>query len=191
MSNLEELLSASAAVHRHLCPRQVLGVRMGLLSGQLLGLDLPRSDKRLLVFVETDGCVVDGVSVATGCYIGHRTLRVLDFGKVAATFVDVSTGKSLRVAPRAGIRDRAVEYAPHEQSRWHTQLLGYQRMPDGELLCAREVRLAFSLEKLLSKPGRRATCAICGEEILNEREVIRNGATLCRTCAGESYYLTV
>jgi formylmethanofuran dehydrogenase subunit E len=190
MSNLEELLSASAAVHRHLCPRQVLGVRMGLLSGQLLGLDLPRSDKRLLVFVETDGCVVDGVSVATGCYIGHRTLRVLDFGKVAATFVDVSTGKSLRVAPRAGIRDRAVEYAPHEQSRWHTQLLGYQRMPDGELLCAREVRLAFSLEKLLSKPGRRATCAICGEEILNEREVIRNGTTLCRACAGESYYLT-
>jgi formylmethanofuran dehydrogenase subunit E len=64
-------------------------------------------------------------------------------------------------------------------------------MPDGELLCARDVRLAFSLEKLLSKPGRRATCAICGEEILNEREVIRNGTTLCRACAGESYYLTL
>ncbi|MCL5999828.1 MAG: FmdE family protein [Chloroflexi bacterium] len=188
MANLEDLLRASAALHRHLCPRQVLGVRMGLLAGQALPLELPRDDKRLLVFVETDGCVVDGVSVSAGCYVGHRTLRVIDQGKVAATFLDTSTGHAIRIAPQPGIRERAAMYAPHEQSRWHTQLLGYQRMPDDELFHLQTVVLTISLEKLLSKPGHRAICAACGEEVLNEREIVKDGVTLCRACAGEGYY---
>ena len=50
--------------------------------------ELPQTDKRLYTFVETDGCFADGVMVATGCSLGHRTLRLIDYGKVAATFVD-------------------------------------------------------------------------------------------------------
>ena len=187
-SDLEQLLQASAALHRHLCPRQVLGVRMGMLAGKVLELDTPRRDKRLLALVETDGCAADGVAAASGCWVGRRTLRVIDFGKVAATFVDTIDGRALRIAPRPEIRLRAREYAPGAKSRWAAQLEGYQRMPEQELLRAQEVRLVFSLARLLSKPGYRVACRACGEEILNEREVLREGMTLCRACAGESYY---
>jgi formylmethanofuran dehydrogenase subunit E len=186
---LEELLAASAALHHHLCPRQVLGVRMGLAGGEWLGLTVPQTDKRLLTVVETDGCVIDGLAVATGCRVGRRTMRVLDFGKVAATLVDTQTGRAVRVAPHPGARQRARDYAPDAQSRWEAYLLGYQRMPAQELLLIQPVVLTVSLEKLLSKEGYRAQCDMCGEEIFNEREVSRDGQTLCRACAGERYYL--
>ena len=186
---LNDLLNTSAANHERLCPRQVLGVRMGLAAGRVLGLDVPRRDKRLLVFVETDGCFADGISAATGCQVGHRTLRVIDYGKVAATFVDTWTGRAVRVAPRSGVRQRARAYAPEVDDRWQAQLLGYQRMPDDELVTIQDVQLLFSLERFISKSGHRVECQLCGEEILNEREVVHSGMTLCRACAGEQYYI--
>jgi formylmethanofuran dehydrogenase subunit E len=189
MPTLEELLAASATLHHHLCPRQVLGVRMGLAGGRWLGLIMPQTDKRLLVVVETDGCVIDGLTITTGCRVGRRTMRVLDFGKVAATFVDTQTGRAVRVAPRASARQRAKDYAPEANSRWESYLLGYQRMPEEELLQLQPVILTVSLEKLLSKEGYRVQCERCGEEITNEREVIQNEQILCRACAGEGYYL--
>lgn len=185
---LAALLQQSAALHAHLCPRQVLGVRMGLLGGRLLGLDVPQTGKRLLAFVETDGCAADGVAVATGCTVGHRTLRVIDFGKVAVTLVDTQTERAVRIAPSPHSRTQALDYAPEARSRWHAQLAAYQIMPDDELLIARPVVLRLSLEALLSKPGRRVTCEACGEEIINEREVVHEGTVLCRACAGERYY---
>jgi len=188
VKSLDELLRASAAQHRHLCPRQVLGVRMGLLAGRLLGLEVPREDKRLLALVETDGCAADAIAVATGCRIDRRTLRVIDFGKVAATFVDIRTERALRVAPKPLIREQARVYAPEATNHWQAQLLGYQQMPEEELLLAQEVALVFSLEKLLSKAGHRVTCQACGEEIINEREVRQDGLILCRACAGQRYY---
>src|SRR5512135_92522 len=130
---LDDLLKQSAAQHDHLCPRQVLGVRMGLLAELKLGLTLPQSDKRILTFVETDGCFADGISVSTGCTVGHRTLRVEDYGKVAATFVDTKTGQSLRIVPCPEARARARSYAPEARNRWEAQLFGYQRMPLHEL----------------------------------------------------------
>jgi formylmethanofuran dehydrogenase subunit E len=189
--SLADILAESAAQHRHLCPRQVLGARMGLLGAQRLGVEIPNSDKRLLVFVETDGCAADGVSAATGCTVGHRTLRVIDFGKVAATFVDTATGRAVRIVPRHEARAAAQRYAPAARSRWHAQLAAYQIIPDVELLAARTVRLTVSLEQLLSKPGRRVNCEACDEEILNEREIVHEEMILCRACAGEGYYLTI
>lgn len=188
MPTLEELLAASATLHHHLCPRQVLGVRMGLAAGDRLGLTIPQTDKRLLTIVETDGCVIDGLGVATGCQVGRRTMRVLDFGKVAATFVDTQTGRAIRVVPHPEVRRRAKTYAPEAQSRWEAYLLGYQRMPVEVLLHLQPVTLTVSLEQILSKEGHRVLCDLCGEEITNEREVIRNKQTLCRACAGECYY---
>jgi formylmethanofuran dehydrogenase subunit E len=188
MPTFEELLFTSAALHQHLCPRQVLGVRMGLAAGQWLGLPVPQTDKRILTIVETDGCLIDGLSVATGCRVGRRTMRVLDFGKTAATFIDTHIGRAVRIAPSVNTRRQAKAYAPEAASRWEAYLLGYQRMPDAELLNLQEVTLTLSLEQILSKDGYRVTCDLCGEEIFNEREVIRDGLTLCRSCAGESYY---
>ena len=104
MPTLKELLDQTTAMHRHLCPRQVLGVRMGLYAGELLGLALPQSDKRLYTIMETDGCAADGVAVAVDCWVGRRTMRIEDFGKVAATFVDTQTGVTLRIVPRPTVR---------------------------------------------------------------------------------------
>ncbi|HVC33936.1 MAG TPA: FmdE family protein [Chloroflexota bacterium] len=185
---LADLLARSAALHTHLCPRQVLGVRMGLLAGTLLGLEVPRTDRRMLVIVETDGCAADGISVATGCWVGKRTLRVEDVGKVAATFVDTRTERALRLAPRPRARDRAVVDAPEATDRWHAQLLGYQRMSDDDLLTWQEVILTTPVATIVSQPGLRVPCDRCGEDVMNGREVVRDGTILCRPCAGVAYY---
>lgn len=187
---LPELLLASARLHRHLCPRQVLGVRMGLVAGEALSLDLPQSQrsKRLLTIVETDGCAADGIAVATNCWVGQRTLRVEDYGKVAATFVDTQTQRALRIVPRGEARRLARAYAPEARNRWEAMLLGYQAMPGDELFSVQPVQLSIPVEKLMSQAGCKAQCERCDEEIINEREVYVEGSVLCRSCAGEGYY---
>ena len=188
MTDLQAILQVSAARHKHLCPRQVLGARMALAGAAVLGLDLPRTDKRLLVIVETDGCFADGVEVATGCTVGHRTLRVEDYGKMAATLIDVKNHHAIRLAPQVDIRARAHAYAPGEKRHYFAQLQGYQRMPTAELLTLQVVTLTTPVEALVSRPGVRVNCAQCGEEIINEREVCIAGQRLCRSCAGNGYY---
>lgn len=190
MPNLNELLEASAALHSHLCPRQVIGVRMGMRAAIELGLDLPQAgkDKRLFTFMETDGCAADGVSVATGCWVGRRTMRMVDFGKVAATFVDTRTGNAVRIHPHPECRYTARQYVPEGIARWKAMLEAYQIMPDEELLIAQSVTLTVSLEEIISRPKVRTHCDRCGEEIINEREVWTSGECLCRACAGDKYY---
>lgn len=190
MNDLRELLEQSAQYHRHLCPRQVLGVRMGLLAGQILGLAVPQPDnvKRILTIVETDGCGADGVSVATNCWIGRRTLRVEDFGKVAASFVDTQTGQAIRIVPRNDARQKAHEYALEAINKWEAMLQGYQCMPAQELFTVQSIVFRTPLEDLLGRPGVRTYCENCDEEIINEREVEHAGQILCRACAGFSYY---
>ena len=186
--DLTAILAASSARHRHLCPRQVLGARIGLAGGAALGLDLPRADKRLLVFVESDGCFADGVEVATGCAMGHRTLRLEDYGKIAAVFVDVTSERAVRVAPQLDVRQRAYAYAPGECRHYFAQLRAYQVMPDDELLTIQPVTLATPVATIVSRPIVRANCDRCSEEIINEREIVGGGQTLCRSCAGPGYY---
>lgn len=186
--SLEALLAASAARHRHLCPRQVLGVRMGLLAGEVLGLPFPRKDKRVMVLVETDGCFADGVSVASGCWLGRRTLRLLDYGRVAATFVDTRTGQAVRLAPQTDLRQRVRQGRPKGQRRWDAYLQAYRELPDEALFTVTPVRLTLDLAAIISVPGYRVSCEMCGEEVVNEREVVVDGRTLCRACAGDAYY---
>lgn len=188
MVTLDVFLQHTAALHRHLCPRQVLGVRMGMYAGELLRLTLPQQNKRLFALVELDGCFADGVMAATGCSLGHRTMRLVDYGKAACTFVDTQTGRAVRIAPHREARARALACMPNAKSRWHAQLEAYQTLPNDTLLVWQEVSLTFSLDALISRPGVRVTCDACGEEITNEREVRRDGQVLCRACAGESYY---
>ncbi len=188
MPTLDELLQASAALHYHLCPRQVLGVRMGMRAAQILELDLPQKNKRLFTFMETDGCAADGVSVATGCWVGRRTMRIIDFGKVAATFVDTETEQAVRIFPHLEARQRANHYMPAARSRWHAQLEAYQIMPDDELLVVQPVQLTVSLKEIISRPGVRAICARCEEEIINQRETVIDGMPVCRACCGAAYY---
>lgn len=186
--DLQVLLGLSAEGHERLCPRQVLGVRMGMLAGKILGIDVPQKDKRLFTLSEIDGCGAGGISVATGCSVSRRTMRIMDYGKMAATFVDTQTGKAIRIVPHPTCRERAVEVSPEFKKRWDCQLHGYQRMPDEELLVVQPVELTISLEKIISKPGLLVICEKCGEEVTNGREVFQDGLMLCRACAGEAYY---
>jgi formylmethanofuran dehydrogenase subunit E len=185
---LEQILEKTTTQHKKLCPRVVLGARIGLAGAEVLGMDVPRKDKHLLVIVETDGCFVSGVESATGCTSNHRTLRIVDYGKVAGTFVNVKTGQAVRVAPRMGVRQRALEYAPEEPRRYFAMLKGYQRMPLDELLVFKEVHLSTPVTSIVSRAGVRVSCDYCAEEIINEREIIRDGLTLCRSCAEPAYY---
>ena len=162
---------------------------MALAAGTALGLPLPRKDKRLLVIVETDGCFADGVEIASGAALGHRTLRLEDYGKIAATFIDTKTGRAIRLAPLPDARERAHHYAPYEKRRYFAQLHGYQIMPLEELLSIQEVRLAIPISQIVSRAGVRTRCAICNEEIINQRELHRGEQVYCRACAGPAYYL--
>ena len=188
MKPFDDLLSESAALHHHLCPRQVLGVQMGRLAADLLDLDLPQRDKRLLTIVETDGCFTTRLSVATNCWVGRRTLRVEDYGKVAATFVDTETGQAIRIAPSPTARERAAAFAREARNRWEAMLLGYQRMAPAAIFVWQPVTLTTPVAAIISRAGHRAACDRCGEEILNEREVVIGKQTLCRHCAYGGYY---
>jgi formylmethanofuran dehydrogenase subunit E len=135
-----------------------------------------------------DGCFADGITAATQCTIGHRTLRVEDYGKAAAMFIDTKTGRAVRIAPVLDIRQRACAYALNEPRHYFAQMQGYQVMPDEEMFTVMEVQLTRSIEEIVSRPGMRVNCDVCGEEAMNEREIHQNGLALCRACAETAYY---
>ena len=186
--DIAPLLERSAKEHSHLCPRQVLGVRLGLAGMHALGFDAPPPKRKMLVISETDGCFVDGLIAATACTVGHRNLRVVDYGKIAATFIDVQGEHAVRLASAAHVRERAASFLPGESRPYFAQLQAYQLMDDEELLSIREVALDLPVRGILSRPGTRAQCDSCGEEILNGRELRQDGFVLCRACAGHAYY---
>lgn len=160
---------------------------MGLYAGELYGLILPQTEKRLYTFIESDGCFLDGVSVSTGCSVGARTMTVMDFGKIAATFIDRLSGKAYRIFPNFSARAQCAKYAADTSDRWHTYLSGYQAMPAEELLTVQSVHLTVSLEKIIGKKTTRFVCESCGEEIFNGREIWIEGTPYCRSCAGQAY----
>jgi formylmethanofuran dehydrogenase subunit E len=186
--DIKPFLDIASSDHKHLCPRQILGVRIALKGMAVLGMETSSRPKHLLVISEADGCFIDGIIAVTQCTVGHRTLRLEDYGKIAATFVNTQTGRAVRVAPALDVRERATEYAPQEKRHYFAQMQSYPNMPDEELMSIQEVSLNFSLDKLISRSGIRVNCENCGEEIINEREVLREGKVYCRSCAENGYY---
>ncbi|HVZ18604.1 MAG TPA: FmdE family protein [Terriglobales bacterium] len=190
MPTLDELLQAAAEAHGHLCAGQVLGVRMAMLGLQKLGIDDPRGKdrKRLVTYVEIDRCATDAVAVVTGCRLGKRALKFRDWGKVAATFVDLETGKAVRVAARESSKALARQMHPEIENKNQQQMLAYREMPDADLFDVQWVRVQVAPEELPGYKAERVVCDDCGEGINFKKEVWRNGRTLCRSCAGERYY---
>lgn len=188
---LVDVYARSAQRHERLCPRQVLGVRMGLAAAVALGVDPHQPGKALYVFAETDGCFADGVEAATGCSMGHRNMRLMDYGRVAIVAVHVESGDAVRVSPAPGVREAATAYAPDEPRRYYQQLEGYQAMPDAELLRIRPVSLRVDLAALLGRKGLRVDCDRCGEEILNGRQHLEAGRPVCQGCMSGAFYSVV
>jgi formylmethanofuran dehydrogenase subunit E len=187
---LDALLEEAKVAHGHLCAGQVLGVRMALHGLDLLGLDDPKGKhrKRLVTYVEIDRCATDAIGVVTGCRLGKRALKFRDWGKMAATFVDLETGKAVRVSAKESSKQKARELHPELQSKNEQQMFAYREMPAGDLFDVQWVSVNVMPEDLPGYKAERITCALCGEGINFKREVIQDGKTLCRGCAGESYY---
>jgi formylmethanofuran dehydrogenase subunit E len=190
MKSLDEYLADAAAAHGHICAGQVLGVRMAMLGLAKLGIDDPRGKdrKRLVTFVEIDRCATDAVAVVTGCRLGKRALKFRDWGKVAATFVDLASGKAVRVAARESSKQLARSMHPEIAEKNQQQMLAYREMPDNDLFHTQWVRVSVGPEEMPGYKGPRVVCDECGEGINFQREVRRDGRDLCRACAGERYY---
>ena len=190
MKSLDEYLQDAAAAHGHLCAGQVLGVRMAMLGLRELGIEDPRGKerKRLVTFVEIDRCATDAIGVVTGCRLGKRSLKFRDWGKMAATFVDVTTGEAVRIAARESSKQKARELHPELESKNAQQMAAYREMPDADLFQVQRVQVDLGPEEFPGYKAERVVCGQCGEGINFGREVRRNGLTLCKGCADGAYY---
>jgi formylmethanofuran dehydrogenase subunit E len=191
MDDFESLLASSARAHGHLCPGQVVGVRMALLGCRLIGLDDPRSRaqiKKLIVYVEMDRCTADAVAHVTGVKLGRRSLKFVDYGIMAASFVNLDTGRAFRVVSTEESRALATAYAPEIPEKYPQQLEAYKRMPDSVLFRVEEVEIDMCDADLPGPTRYKATCARCGQVVRDRREVMVDGRPHCAPCAGGAYF---
>jgi formylmethanofuran dehydrogenase subunit E len=190
MQSLDDLLHEAERTHGHLCAGQVLGVRMAMLGLEKLGIEDPRGKdrKRLVTFVEIDRCATDAIAVVTGCRLGKRALKFRDWGKMAATFADVSTGKAIRIAAKESSKALARAMHPEIESKNQQQMQAYREMAEDDLFTKQWVKVELPAEEFPGYKGERIVCAECGEGINFRREVLRDGRVLCRACTGEKYY---
>ncbi len=191
MQDFEVLLKNSAAAHGHLCPGQAVGVRMATLGCRLIGLDEPtRHDqiKKLIVYVEMDRCTADAVAHVTGVKLGRRSLKYMDYGIMAATFMNLETGKAFRVISTEEARSLARAYAPEIAEKYPQQLEAYKCMPDSVLFRVQQVDIRISEYDLPGPTRRKVTCSRCSQGVGDHREVTRDGRVLCVPCAGGAYF---
>lgn len=190
VTDFESLLKESVRVHGHLCAGQVLGVRMSTLGLRQIGIHDPRGKDRksIVVFVEMDRCATDAVQSVTGCSLGKRSMKFMDYGKMAATFLNLKTGKAVRVVAREDSRHVAKEYFPEIENKYAGQLEAYKIMSDEELFDVMEVSVKIAPEDMPGRPMRRVQCDSCGEHVQDMREVNQDGKVLCRPCAEGGYY---
>jgi formylmethanofuran dehydrogenase subunit E len=191
MEPFEFLLEKSAKVHGHLCPGQVVGVRMAMLGCRLIGLDNPKSReqiKKLLVYVEMDRCTADAVAYVTGVKLGRRSLKFMDYGIMAATFINLTTDKSYRIISTEESRDLSDVYAPEVEGKSQRQLLAYKKMSDSVLFRVQKVHVNISEFDLPGPTKQKITCSQCGQIIRDGREIEKDGQTLCKPCSGNCYF---
>jgi formylmethanofuran dehydrogenase subunit E len=190
MINFNALLERSVAIHGHLCPGQVLGVKMAVLGMEKIGLGDQEEGraKNLIVYVEMDRCATDAIQSVTGCSLGHRTMKFLDYGKMAATFVNIETGAAVRVVAREDSREKARSLFPNIADRYEAQIKTYTIMEAEELFDVAQVRVIIPPEDMPGRPLRRIQCLSCGEYVQDMREIYRGDKVLCRACAEGTYY---
>jgi formylmethanofuran dehydrogenase subunit E len=190
MRDLDVLLAKSVAMHGHLCPGQVLGVRMAMRACRELGVEDPeKENKRLIVYVEIDRCATDAIAAVTGCRLGKRTLKHVDYGKMAATFVDTQSGRAVRVVALEDSRTKVGRYGFVDLPKYEAQQEAYKVMPDEELFVVQPVEVEVRAEDQPGPTVSRVVCERCGEGINDAREVRVNGQVLCRACANGRYYV--
>jgi formylmethanofuran dehydrogenase subunit E len=208
--SLDSLLHEAELAHGHLCAGQVLGVRMAMLALARLNIQDPRvrtlpdgslnpDRKRLVVFVEIDRCATDAISVVTAARVGKRALKLRDFGKMAATFVDLNQPlaasgsghdyKALRIVALESSKSRARDLYPGLDKNAQ-QMKSYRELLDAELFSETWVRVPLPPSEFPGYKGERVACDRCGEGVNFDRFIDRDGQRLCLACANPStlYY---
>jgi len=190
MKSFEELLREAEIAHGHLCAGQILGVRMAMLGCARLGIEDPRGAdrKRLVTFVEIDRCATDAIAVVTGCRLGKRALKFRDWGKMAATFIDLKpvTGeaqRAVRIAALESSKQRARELFPEIEDKNKQQMQAYRELPDADLFSEQWVRVPLHAREMPGFKSQRIACSVCGEGINYDREVLVEAEILCQGCA--------
>ncbi|MEO5936174.1 MAG: FmdE family protein [Terriglobales bacterium] len=190
MKTLDEYLKDAEVAHGHLCAGQVLGVRMAMFGLEKLGIAEPQGKdrKRIVTYVEIDRCATDAIGVVTGCRLGKRALKFRDWGKMAATFIDLQDGRAIRVAAKESSKDLAKTMYPDLPTKNAQQMQAYREMRSDDLFETQWVKVELPPEEMPGYKGERVECSRCGEAIQFRREVRRGAEVLCRACSGESYY---
>ncbi|MFO7883852.1 MAG: FmdE family protein [Desulfobacteraceae bacterium] len=197
MKSFETLLKESAAAHGHLSMGQVLGVRMAMEGCRRIGIENPGEMpdiEKLIVFVEINRCPADAIAYVTGTSLGRRSLIFMDYGIIAASFVNIETGKAFRLEVKKSARASAAEKTPpgaDPEEAEQIEIEVYRQMDTDDLFSIDPVQVDVKACDMPGPPQFKAVCQKCGQIILDRREVIKNDQTLCRACAMGAYYKAV
>jgi len=193
LETFDELLEKSTAIHGHVCAGQVIGVRMAMIGLREIGVHDPKGSQRkdFYVLVEIDRCATDAIQTVTGCSLGKRSLKWVDLGIMAATFVNLKNGNGVRVTALEEAREASKKYCPEIENKYQQQLEAYRIMPEEELFRIQRVKVEIPPQDLPGRPIRRVRCEQCGDWVQDCREVEENGRTLCRSCAYGPYYTII
>lgn len=191
MKTFEELLKESTRVHGHICAGQVIGVRMCLLALSLIGIDDPKGTdrKKLYVIVEIDRCATDAIQSVTGCSLGKRSMKWLDYGVMAATFVNLETDKSFRITALDEARETSKKYCAEIPDKYQRQLEAYKIMPVEEIFRVQNVEVKIPEENMPGRPLKRVQCISCLDWVQDRRDLLVEGEILCKQCADGRYYI--
>lgn len=85
------LLEKAKKFHGGMCPGIVIGTRMTIAGLRELGMNPFKKNHELIVYAEIDRCLTDAIQAITGVTLGHRTLKYMDYGKFAATFLNMKS----------------------------------------------------------------------------------------------------
>lgn len=190
MEKFEELLEKATKIHGHICAGQVIGVRMSMIGLREIGIEDPRGKQRkeFYVLVEIDRCATDAIQTVTGCSLGKRSLKWLDYGVMAATFVNLNTGKSIRITALEEARETSKKYCPEIADKYKQQLEAYRVMPEEELFKVQQVQVKVPDEDMPGRPMKRVQCEECGDWVQDCRDMQKDGKTVCKQCAFGRYY---
>lgn len=191
MKSFEKLLEESTRVHGHICAGQVIGVRMSILALTLIGIDDPKGSdrKKLYVIVEIDRCATDAIQSVTGCSLGKRSMKWLDYGVMAASFVNLATGKAVRITALEEARDSSKKYCGEISNKYQRQLEAYKIMPEDELFRVQNVTVKIPDENMPGRPLKRVQCSQCRDWVQDKRDLMVKGEILCKQCAEGRYYI--
>lgn len=185
MSDYDILFAKAREFHGHVCAGIVLGTRLTIAGLRELGLNPQEHHRDLIVYMEIDRCGTDAVQAITGCSLGHRSLKFRDYGKFAATFVDLKSGRAVRVAVDEKNR------AKHDQMDPKEMLQALATAPDEEILKIQRVSVEIPENDIPGMPKHKTVCTQCGERVMDGREFVREGKAVCKACADGAYYQVI